>query len=59
MRRLRRAGGTPRLPSLASLEKKEGARVIEVAAADPLNLQGVLTPDARIPAQAKGKVRVA
>jgi ATP-dependent Lhr-like helicase len=56
MRRLRRTGGTPRLPSL---EKREGARGIEVAAADPLNLQGVLTPEPRIPAQARGRVRVA
>jgi ATP-dependent Lhr-like helicase len=32
---------------------------IDVAATDPLNLQGVLTPDPKIPAQARGKVRVA
>jgi ATP-dependent Lhr-like helicase len=32
---------------------------LEVAATDPLNLQGVLTPDPRIPAQARGRVQVA
>jgi ATP-dependent Lhr-like helicase len=32
---------------------------IDVAATDPLNLQGVLTPDPKIPAQARGRVRVA
>jgi ATP-dependent Lhr-like helicase len=35
------------------------ARPIEVAATDPLNLQGVLTPEPRIPAQARGRVQVA
>ena len=35
------------------------SRPIEVAAADPLNLQGVLTPEPRIPAQLKGRVQVA
>ena len=55
MRRLRRAGGTQRVPSL---DKREGGRGLEVAA-DPLNLQGVLTPEPRIPAQARGRVRVA
>ena len=35
------------------------ARPIELAAADPLNLQGVLTPEPRIPAQLKGRVKVA
>jgi ATP-dependent Lhr-like helicase len=34
-------------------------RPIELAAADPLNLQGVLTPEPRIPAQLKGRVKVA
>jgi ATP-dependent helicase Lhr and Lhr-like helicase len=35
------------------------ASVIDVAATDPLNLQGVLTPDPKIPAQARARVRVA
>ena len=30
-----------------------------VSAADPLNLGGILTPDPRIPAQARSRVRVA
>ena len=32
---------------------------IDVAATDPLNLAGVLTPDPKIPAQPRAKVRVA
>jgi len=56
MRRLRRASGAPRVPSL---DKREGKHGLEVAASDPLNLQGVLTPEPRIPAQARGRVRVA
>jgi hypothetical protein len=37
----------------------DARRGIEVAATDPLNLQGVLTPEARIPALARRRVRVA
>ena len=32
---------------------------VDVAATDPLNLQGVLTPDPKIPAQPRARVRVA
>jgi ATP-dependent Lhr-like helicase len=41
------------------LEASRPFAPIDVAATDPLNLQGVLTPDPKIPAQARGKVRVA
>ncbi|TMQ68470.1 MAG: DEAD/DEAH box helicase [Candidatus Eisenbacteria bacterium] len=57
MRRLRRLGGSPRVHALERQET--GPRSVEVAAADPLNLQGVLTPEARIPAQARRRVQVA
>ena len=70
MRRLRRLGGSPRAYALDRLATREGGSTsksvgqdarpeIEVAATDPLNLQGVLTPDARIPAQARRRVKVA
>ncbi len=52
MRRLRRT----------RREEKPGAAVapeITVSAADPLNLEGILTPEARIPTQARRKVLVA
>ncbi|HEX4824112.1 MAG TPA: DEAD/DEAH box helicase [Candidatus Polarisedimenticolaceae bacterium] len=39
--------------------RPEPAPKLEVAATDPLNLQGVLTPEPRIPAQARGRVEVA
>ena len=57
MRRLRRLGGSPRVHALERQET--GPRSVEVAASDPLNLQGVLTPEARIPAQARRRVQVA
>ena len=71
MRRLRRLGGSPRVHALERLATGEGAakgkaaaeadarQGIEVAATDPLNLAGVLTPEARIPALARRRVRVA
>jgi len=72
MRRLRRLGGSPRVHALGRLATGEGGATvnskaaetdarhgIEVAATDPLNLQGVLTPEARVPAQARRRVRVA
>jgi len=49
MRRLRRAG--PR--------SEESASEVRVSAADPLNLEGILTPEARIPSQARRRVLVA
>jgi ATP-dependent Lhr-like helicase len=62
MRRLRRMGGSPRvhaLDKLAAHHDSEQRPRIEVAATDPLNLQGVLTPDAKIPAQTRRRVSVA
>ena len=62
MRRLRKLRGSPRVRALDRLASNEHGAVrgsLEVAAADPLNLQGVLTPDARIPAQTRKRVRVA
>ncbi len=35
------------------------AAAVEVSAADPLNFQGILTPDARVPSQADLSVRIA
>jgi ATP-dependent Lhr-like helicase len=53
MRRLRRdRAGT------ASGEARVEQEAVHVAAADPLNLQGVLTPEERIPAQARRRVQV-
>jgi ATP-dependent Lhr-like helicase len=55
MRRLRRGEANVR-----HLAAGKGPRQgIEVAAADPLNLEGVLTPEARIPAQTRRRVQVA
>jgi ATP-dependent Lhr-like helicase len=62
MRRLRRLRGSPRVRALDRFALGEHGAVrgaLEVAAADPLNLQGVLTPEARIPAQARRRVKVA
>ena len=71
MRRLRRMGGSPRVHALDRMASADDAGAphartgrdtragIEVAATDPLNLQGVLTPDARIPAQPRRRVSVA
>jgi ATP-dependent Lhr-like helicase len=64
MRRLRRMGGSPRVHALDKLTAPADSATdvrprIEVAATDPLNLQGVLTPDARIPAQPRRRVSVA
>jgi ATP-dependent Lhr-like helicase len=64
MRRLRRMGGSPRVHALDKLAAPADSATdlrprIEVAATDPLNLQGVLTPDPRIPAQARRRVAVA
>ena len=42
--------------------RRTGVRTIQdlhVSAADPLNLGGILTPDARVPAQARQHVKVA
>jgi ATP-dependent Lhr-like helicase len=47
MRRVRREGPAPEVGGLW------------VSAADPLNLGGILTPDARVPSQARQRVRVA
>jgi ATP-dependent Lhr-like helicase len=64
MRRLRKLSGSPRVRALDRLASGEHGTLrnggaLEVAAADPLNLQGVLTPDARIPAQTRRRVQVA
>ncbi len=40
-------------------EPSEGAGPLEVAAADPLNLQGILTPEAKVPAHGSRRVEVA
>ncbi len=59
MRRLRREGrleGAAPVTEGAPAATDEGLRV---SAADPLNLEGILTPEPRIPAQARLKVRVA
>jgi ATP-dependent Lhr-like helicase len=60
MRRLRRMQDSPRRQALDRLARAEHEGTsLEVAATDPLNLQGVLTPDARVPALAGKRVRVA
>ena len=70
MRRLRRRdaarpeAGAPTQGGEAIRYAGEGARVpaeggIPVAAADPLNLAGILTPDPRIPATPRRRVLVA
>ena len=63
LRRLRRHEAHPRAEALDRLARAERPRVpageLEVAASDPLNLQGILTPDARVPALGGRTVRVA
>jgi ATP-dependent helicase Lhr and Lhr-like helicase len=63
MRRLRRGAASERTGAMERLAEVEGADArhagLEVAATDPLNLEGVLTPEPRIPAQARRRVRVA
>jgi ATP-dependent Lhr-like helicase len=55
MRRLRRRERAA--PSLA--DPSGMPRGLHVSAADPLNLEGILTPEARVPAQARRRVVVA
>jgi ATP-dependent Lhr-like helicase len=60
------AGEQYALPEAIELMRKlrrehRGPEITElwVSAADPLNLDGILTPEARVPAQARQRVRVA
>ncbi len=64
MRRLRRMTTRPAGPDRAAASGTAAAAApagagIEVAACDPLNLEGILTPAPRIPAQPRRRVRVA
>ena len=65
MRRLRRAGGNARAVGAAGTPAARASRGdaaepgLRVSAADPLNLEGILTPEPRIPAQARRRVLVA
>jgi ATP-dependent helicase Lhr and Lhr-like helicase len=61
MRRLRRSDDRSRAREFDHIALAERAQSsdLHVAATDPLNLQGILTPDARIPALGRRKVRVA
>ncbi|HEY3174518.1 MAG TPA: DEAD/DEAH box helicase [Candidatus Polarisedimenticolia bacterium] len=43
---------------LRSLRRKEAPGPISVSASDPLNLEGILTPEPRVPAQARRRVKV-
>jgi len=44
---------------LRRVKKRETAVPLSVSASDPLNLQGILTPDERVPSQARRRVQVA
>jgi ATP-dependent helicase Lhr and Lhr-like helicase len=44
---------------LRSLRHRESPAALTVPAADPLNLQGILTPEERVPSQARRRVPVA
>jgi len=66
MRRLRRSRGDASATGAASSMRaaRAGASAAEaaglrVSAADPLNLEGILTPEPRIPAQSRRRVQVA
>ena len=63
LRRLRRQGFAPHAVAGAGRaglrELKTPAEALHVTAADPLNLEGILTPAPRIPSQARQRVRVA
>jgi len=63
LRRSRRNEDRPRTEALDRLARAEHPRApvatLEVAAADPLNLRGILTPDPRIPAVGRRTVSVA
>ena len=68
MRRLRRSRGDapagdgprPAAPPRATRSAGDAAGSgLRVSAADPLNLEGILTPDPRIPAQSRRRVLVA
>jgi ATP-dependent Lhr-like helicase len=65
MRRLRRAASrTEGASARAEGESKDcvttstSTRGLQVSASDPLNLEGILTPEPRIPAQARRRVMV-
>ncbi|HEU4402277.1 MAG TPA: hypothetical protein VFT43_09240, partial [Candidatus Polarisedimenticolia bacterium] len=49
---------TEAIELLRRLRRKETGAPRHVAAADPLNLQGILTPEARVPSQARRRVQV-
>jgi ATP-dependent Lhr-like helicase len=63
MRRLRRSHDRSRAHELDHIALAERAQSdgteLQVPATDPLNLHGILTPDARIPALGRRRVRVA
>jgi ATP-dependent Lhr-like helicase len=65
MRRLRRGRGVSRAagalaaPAGRTARRDAAAPGLRVSAADPLNLEGILTPEPRIPAQARRRVEVA
>jgi len=65
MRRLRRSGGdarsagATRTPATRTARGDAAEGRLRVSAADPLNLEGILTPEPRIPAQARRRVLVA
>ncbi len=46
------------IPLLRKIRRREDHPTLEVAAADPLNLRGILTPDERVPASSKQPVVV-
>jgi ATP-dependent helicase Lhr and Lhr-like helicase len=57
LRRLRRRS-LQAVPEAAREPNERPAEALQVAATDPLNLEGILTPEARIPAVARKRVRV-
>ena len=64
MRRLRRGRGDAIGSHTGSAARAPGhgapdAAGLRVSAADPLNLEGILTPEPRVPAQSRRRVRVA
>ena len=56
LRRLRRRANGP--AKLELVDESSPPRGLRVSSTDPLNLHGILTPDARVPAQARRHVMV-
>jgi ATP-dependent Lhr-like helicase len=46
------------VPMLRAVRRRGPGEPVTVSAADPLNYRGILTPDTRVPAQARRKVQV-